>query len=62
MEVLLVELLIVFAVLLALLAVVNPKVLGVLWWKRMNLDNILAQLVILILLLGIAANIVRLLE
>jgi len=56
----LVELLITLAVLLALLAVVNPKVLGVVWWKRMNLDNILAQIVIVLLLIGVATNIVRL--
>jgi len=55
-----VELLITLAVLLALLAVVNPKVLGVVWWKRMNLDNILAQIVIVLLLIGVATNIVRL--
>ena len=54
------ELLITLAVLLALLAVVNPKVLGVVWWKRMNLDNILAQIVIVLLLIGVATNIVRL--
>ena len=57
-----VELVITVAVLVALLAVVNPRVLGVVWWKKMNLDNIIAQIVILIFLLGVAANIVRLFD
>ena len=58
----LVELVITVAVLVVLLAVANPKVLGVVWWKKMNLDNIIAQIVILIFLLGVAANIVRLFD
>lgn len=58
----LVELLITVAVLVALLAVINAKIFGVVWWRRMNLDNIIAQIIILVVLIGVAADIVRLFD
>jgi hypothetical protein len=56
-----VELLVTIAVLVVLLGVINAKVLGVFWWKKMNIDTIIGQLILVLVLIGVAVNIVRLL-
>jgi hypothetical protein len=55
-----VELLITVVVLVVLLGVINAKVLDVFWWKKMNVDTIIGQLILFIVLIGVAINIVRL--
>jgi hypothetical protein len=58
---LVVELLVTIVVLVVLLGVINAKIFGVFWWKKMNIDTIIGQLILVLVLIGVAVNIVRLL-